>query len=377
MEIFRALGSLIEDPASQHRRLSRVLGLPPAPTPSLHASVVTFQRYPYASVHLGAEGMMGGEARDRVAGFRRALGVDGDGAAAGGAGAGGAGSGAEVAGAEVDHLAALLALLASLEGWREEEADAARAALLGEAVATLAWEHLLSWTGPYLMSFEGCGSAFHEAWAALLAESLDALAARVVSGGGGADGERGVEGAAEASGARPLPASLRAAPVMADPRRDGGRAFAAALLAPARSGVIVLRDDLVRLGRDTGMACRAGERRYVLGAYLAQDPGAALTWLSGHAARWSRRVAARGPAPIARWWSERAEASAGLLAELAAGAAGGLEGVGGIGQEGGVELAGGVEPPGAAEGAGGLERAGALEGATGLDRAGPARGSGG
>ena len=78
-----------------------------------------------------------------------------------------------------------------------------------------------------------------------------------------------------------LPAALRAAPGFSDPRREGGAAFVASLLAPVRSGVILLRDDLVRLGDDTGLACRAGERRYVLNTFLAQDPGVTLDWLGG------------------------------------------------------------------------------------------------
>ena len=75
MELYRALGSLIEVPAPEHRRIADALGLPGVPAAAVHGSVVAFQRYPYASVYLGAEGMMGGEARDRIAGFQRALGL--------------------------------------------------------------------------------------------------------------------------------------------------------------------------------------------------------------------------------------------------------------------------------------------------------------
>lgn len=39
-----------------------------------HTDVLVFQAYPYASIYLGAEGMLGGKARDRIAGFWRALG---------------------------------------------------------------------------------------------------------------------------------------------------------------------------------------------------------------------------------------------------------------------------------------------------------------
>ncbi len=304
MELFRALGSLIEVPAPEHRRIAQALGLPPVPDPSVHGSVVAFQRYPYASVYLGAEGMMGGEARDRITGFRRALGI-GDGTAAGGPGRA-TGTGAEPAtgqpaGAEADHLASLLGLLAEVDRWQHGESDPARAALLAEARVTLVWEHIASWTVPYLVSFEACGAPFYETWAVLLGETL-------------------AQHEAEMAFPSYLPAALRTASAIADPREEGGAAFLASLLVPVRSGVIVLRDDLVRLGEEAGIACRAGERRYVLGSFLAQDPGATLRWLAGHARAWGGRVAGRGPAPIARWWAERAGKSAALLSRLADGA---------------------------------------------------------
>ena len=296
MELFRALASLIEAPSPEHTRVAAALGLPAAPTAAEHGRVVGQQRYPYASVYLGAEGMLGGEARDRIAGFRRALGLEGE--LAGPPESGDGSSTGAVPSREPDHLAALLGLLAALERWRREEADPARKALLTQARTTLLWEHLASWTGPYLATFERCDSAFHRRWASLLEETLAHLCGDVES-------------------PDYLPAALRAAPGLADPRREGGAAFIAALLAPVRSGVILLRDDLERLGGDLGLACRAGERRYVLNAFLAQDPGRTLEWLAEHAAQWSCRVAAKGPAPIAAWWSKRAADTAALLKELA------------------------------------------------------------
>lgn len=311
MEVLRALGSLIEAPAPQHARIAAALGLPAVPGPGVYSRVVEFQRYPYASVYLGAEGMLGGAARDRVAGFRRALGVDRAGAGHGSApGPDAAASIAArardtVARAAPDHLAALLALLAALDRWRAEEPDAARAALLEEARVTLLWEHVASWAGPYLATFERCGAPFYEAWASLLADALDEVAAGMALPGY-------------------LPRALRDAPAPADPRKEGGDAFIASLLAPARSGVILLRDDLVRLGERTGMACRAGERRYVLGAFFAQDPSAALGWLARHAAGWGGRVAAGwGPPRMAGWWGGRARKTAELLADLSREAAAG------------------------------------------------------
>lgn len=296
MELFRALGSLIESPSPEHTRVAAALGLPAAPTPAEHARVVAQQRYPYASVYLGAEGMLGGEARDRIAGFRRALGLEEE--PADPSEGGDRSSTGAVPGREPDHLAALLGLLAALERWRCEEADPARRALLTQARTTLLWEHLTSWTGPYLVSFERCDSAFHRRWASLLQETLAHLC-------------RDVEFPDY------LPAALRAGPGLADPRREGGPAYIASLLAPVRSGLILLRDDLERLAGDLGLACRAGERRYVLNAFLAQDSGPTLQWLAEHAADWSRRVATKGPAPIAAWWSKRAVGTAALLKELA------------------------------------------------------------
>ena len=296
MELFRALGSLIEAPSPEHARVAAALGLPAPPTPAEHGQVVAQQRYPYASVYLGAEGMLGGEARDRIGGFWRALGLEGDSGVAPEGGGHVTGTGASAR--APDHLASVLGLLAALEEWQREEIDPARQALLTQARGALIWEHLASWIAPYLATFEDCSVGFYQAWGSVLSKALDRLYA-----------------AAEFPDY--LPAALRGAPGFADPRREGGPAFIASLLAPVRSGLILLRDDLERLGDDVGLACRAGERRYVLNAFLAQDPGRTLGWLALHADRWSRRTGTSGPAPIAAWWSKRAENTAIVLEELA------------------------------------------------------------
>ena len=144
----------------------------------------------------------------------------------------------------------------------------------------------------------GAESAFYEGWASLLEDALARLDDEVES-------------------PNYLPAALRGAPGFADPRREGGAAFIASLLAPLRSGVILLRDDLERLGDEEGLACRVGERRYVLNAFLAQDPGRTLQWLASHAEAWSERVSGKGPAVIAAWWSKRAAGTSLVLKELA------------------------------------------------------------
>ena len=73
VELLRVLAVLAEPPSPEYARVAEAAGLGPAPTASEHGDVFLFQLYPYASVHVGAEGMMGGEARDRLAGFWRAL----------------------------------------------------------------------------------------------------------------------------------------------------------------------------------------------------------------------------------------------------------------------------------------------------------------
>src|ERR1051326_2391149 len=75
MEIFRALAVLVESfTGSEVVRLRKLLGFDRMPLASEHTETFVFQFYPYASVYLSTEGMLGGEARDRIAGFWRALG---------------------------------------------------------------------------------------------------------------------------------------------------------------------------------------------------------------------------------------------------------------------------------------------------------------
>ena len=91
MELFRALAVFAEPPTVKAARVAEAPELGELPTADEYTEVFVFQLYPYASVYLGAEGMIGGEARDRVAGFWRALG--------------------QMPPAEPDHLSVMLALL--------------------------------------------------------------------------------------------------------------------------------------------------------------------------------------------------------------------------------------------------------------------------
>ena len=260
VELIRALGVLSEAPGPEHRGLADLLELGEAPDPEGYAASFLFQLYPYASVYVGSEGMLGGEARDRVAGAWTALG--------------------RTPPAEPDHLGALLGLYAALAEHAEDAADPAERALWGAAASGFLWEHLLSWALPYLSRFEDIASPVYADWARLLAETLLDEGRR-----------RGPPAV--------LPLHLRDAPDLPDPRESGSDAFMAGLLAPAVSGLVLTRADLARCASD-------------------MDLGLRIEWLSHEATRWTRRHAdwLENLGPIADHWSSRARATRELLESL-------------------------------------------------------------
>ena len=280
-EVLRALAVVCEPPADGHARVWDALGLPGAPEAAAFTDLFVLHLYPYASVYLGAEGMLGGEARDRVAGFWRALHLTPP--------------------PEPDHLAALLGLYASLLEREGEERHPARRALWGQARAALLHEHLTSWLPPYLDRVEALAPPAYRAWAGLLSAALA--------------GEAAAAGPPEA-----MSAHLRAAPPLPDPRREGSRAFVTGVLAPARCGMILTRADLARSARDLGLGFRVGERRFALAALLSQTPEAVLGWLAAEAVASSTRHHAHGGVmgAAAEFWSGRAQAAANLFVELQA-----------------------------------------------------------
>lgn len=259
MELFRALAACCEAPAPA---VAAALELPP-PTAGEHTEVFGFQLYPYASVYAGAEGLLGGEARDRVAGFWRALGA--------------------MVPAEPDHLAALLGLHAALGDGAGERARHARHALL--------WEHLLSWLPAWLARLDELAPPSYAGWGSLLRDALVAEAHEL--------GPPAV---------RPLHLRLAPPPDGVD-----------ALLVPVQSGVVITRADLARAARQLGLGMRHGERRFILDALLAQDPAAVLDWLAREADRQAAvlRAAPVSWRPAVEHWASRAESTAGTLGRLA------------------------------------------------------------
>lgn len=284
MELIRALGALAEPPGPATARLAELLDLGAPPNEAVYSEVFLFQLYPYASVYVGPEGMLGGEARDRIAGFWRALQLEPP--------------------AEPDHLAVMLSLYARLteleiqgesetaqKGWRR-----ARKAFF--------WEHLYSWLPIYLHRFKDLAPAeselaFYGRWAQLLETALRAEAA-----------DLGPQAT--------LPLHLREAPALEDPRQVGGEDFLKALLSPVRTGTILVRSDLQRAGQELEMGGRIGERAFVLKALMGQNSSPLLQWLADWAGQMakSNREQQDLSTDIATFWADRAEKTASLLTEL-------------------------------------------------------------
>ena len=279
-ELFRALGAVAGDPADA-RTACAVLGWT-GPGNAEHTEVFVLNCPPYASVYLGAEGGLGGDAADRAAGFWRAIGL--------------------APPAEPDHLAALFGLYASLGEAAGDVRAATTADALTRARHALFWEHLWSWLPSYLDAITDLGAPGLAPWARLARRAL--LAERGGHPGGW------------------LPLALRAAPEPG-PAADGLDAMLDVLTCPVRSGFILTRRSLAAGAKAAGAGHRIGERRFTLRALLEQDPAGTVSWLADEATRWSRRYTAAPPGPdggprspdiVRAWWARRAGHTARILA---------------------------------------------------------------
>jgi TorA maturation chaperone TorD len=308
-ELFRALGALSETPRRELQEIADLLDLGALPTRAAHSSLFLLQLYPYAAVYLGAEGMMGGEAEDRVAGFWRALG--------------------QTPPPQPDHLALMLGLYARLGELEEEAAPGAARESWRHSRRAFLWEHLLSWLPLFLAKLselDGLADPFYLRWADLLRATLREEAETLLRAPRAPRTPRAprapqtLQAPLAPQPPRLQPLHLRAAPGLADPRRDGAEVFLASLLSPVRSGMILVGADLARATRELGLGPRLGERRAILKTMLEQDAAAALGWLGEEATAWAgkHRPEVHFAPDLAAFWQQRAEATARLANDLAA-----------------------------------------------------------
>lgn len=285
MELLRALAALIDPPAAVPDRLVELLELPARPDVAAHTDLFTFELPPYASVYVGDQGMLGGQARDRVAGFFRALSVTPP--------------------TEPDHLAVLLHAAADLADAETRAPTRDTLARHRQARTALLREHLLPWLPAYLDTVAATAAEPYPTWAELLTDTIQRHVAELDPG-------------------HDPPAHLTATTSLPDPRTHSPDDFVTTLLVPARTGMILTRSTLARAAHELDIGLRIGERRYVLGHLLDQAPAPLLAWLAERATHTAERHATTlaWAGPSAACWHERATATAALLASLADDAAG-------------------------------------------------------
>jgi len=271
-DAFRALAVMCEPPDESTAIIADVLGLPSPPTPEEYTDLFVMQLSPYASIYLGVEGMLGGEARDRVAGFWRALGITPP--------------------SDADHLAALLGLYATLSDGLDSEHATTRAQR-DHARRALLCEHVLSWAPPYLHRVREVGPPAYQAWARMLDSALET--------------ER-----ADLDAIADLPLHLREAPELPQIEADTLDETLVAILSPVRVGFILTKRDLTVMARQIGVGLRQGERKFILRSLVDQDPLAVFQWLKGEV----RRQRQPGSDTIRQFWHDRNQRTEQLLGEM-------------------------------------------------------------
>jgi len=261
-ELIRGLGALCERPDRTSELIADALNLP-EPDAVDHTDLFVQQLPPYASVYLDDAGKIGGQARDRVAGFWRAMRLTPP--------------------PEPDHLASLLFLWASISDQVVSERDPERRSLLEHAAMTLVREHVASWLPPYLTRVVELAERY-EPWAGLVADVVE-------------------DTLVTARSTDALPVHLAV-----EPRSlEGPHDLVAFLLTPIRSGMVLTRADLKRAAGELELAMRIGERAFVLRSLLEQDAGAMTEWMADEARRQADLYASASVAPeIAAVWSRRA-----------------------------------------------------------------------
>lgn len=270
-ELLRALGALVTGPPTLTSAVASSLGLP-LWTAAEHTEVFVLSLPPYASVHLSPDGLLGGEAADRVAGIWRVLGL--------------------APSADPDHLGVLLALYAELGDAGASARTPRTRDRLDRAREAVLWEHLWVWLPGYLAAVM-TESAAARPWARLTLRALTA----------------------ETRLSRPatqLPLALRAAPEPLG-TEAGYDQLLDSLTVRIKTGCVLTYGEIAAGARQLGLGLRRGERGFALKAMLEQDPVLTLAWLAGYADTWAGRHGmepdADAGAGCGRWWAHRAAAA--------------------------------------------------------------------
>ncbi len=326
-----------------------------------HQGLFGFQVFPYQSVFLGEDGLLGGTESERVRGAHRTAGYA-PGAAAD----------------DPDHLAhelALLSFLCGAEADAHADGRAEKAAVARRQQAAFLRDHLLWWLPLFVPAVARQGDGVYAAlagltWALVIDHWQDVGAGRSASedahwagtnwagpagrsasedahsaamdpvGGGAALGagasedahwavtNLGGSGAARGAGASE---DAHWAAMNSAGGDDGamgagaGRWLAAHLLLPVRSGLFVSRADLARCARQAGLPHGFGDRRQMAATLLdaatrynqvppVVDALGAL--VAGQAGFWDAPANAVLPAPARSFWRARLAATTDLLASL-------------------------------------------------------------
>ena len=276
------MATFTEPPGDEHARLAALLNFRRGLGTERFTDMFMLELPPLASVYLGPEGWIGGGARQRIAGFWRAVGRPPP--------------------DEPDHLAALLGLYAQLADEESEAGGEAEAGMARQARRALVHEHLTPWVFGYLDE-AGRTRRFgaYRDWAITLKGVLE----RAVTELGPADS---------------LSAHLREAPPLPDPRQAPHRMedLLRAVLAPVRSGVIITATRIAGASSELGLGLRAGERLYALRNLVAQDTPGTLGWLSRSLRAAAKAHDRRGQllGRCAAHLAQRARCGASLLKEL-------------------------------------------------------------
>jgi len=262
-----------------------------------HQGLFGFQVFPFQSVFLGEDGLLGGAEGERVRAAHRAAGYA-------------PGAMAD----DPDHLAhelALLSFLCGAEADAHADGRAEMAAVARRQQAAVLGDHLLWWLPLFVPAVARQGDGFYAAlagltWALVLDHWQDV--------GGAADGARWAPGGADDADAANEPAA-----------GDAARQIGAHLLRPVRSGLFVSRADLARCARQAGLPHGFGDRRQMAATLLDGaarfDRSAALAaalgeLVAGAQAAWAAPELAPAPAAIRRFWLARLARTAALIGGL-------------------------------------------------------------